>query len=89
MDEERKSDTAETFGSQDAPGEASNQNAEEPSAPEGGGSARRGGESDGAGNDEEDRGRGASSRIDGEERPGNPGGAGEHSQATGHPSNAG
>ena len=76
MDEERKSDTAETYGEQDAPGRASNQNTEEPSAPEGGGSSRRGG-------------KGASSQIDGEERPGNPGGAGEHSQATGQPSNAG
>jgi hypothetical protein len=72
MDEQRKSDTAETFGSQDAPGETSNQNAEEPSAPEGGGSSRR---------------RGADSR----ERDGdaNPGGAGEESQATGQPGNAG
>jgi hypothetical protein len=77
MDEERKSDTAETYGDQDAPGEASNQNSEEPSAPEGGGSTRR------------STGQGASSQVDGEERPGNPGGAGEHSQATGHPSNAG
>jgi hypothetical protein len=83
MDEERKSDTAETYGEQDAPGEASNQNAEEPSAPEGGGSARSGGGSGSGG------GKGASPGVDGEERPGNPGGAGEHSQATGHPSNAG
>ena len=81
MDDERKSDTAETYGSQDAPGDASNQNAEEPSAPEGGGSSRSGG-GDG-------RAKGAPSKVDGEERPGNPGGAGEHSQATGHPSNAG
>jgi hypothetical protein len=90
MEEERKSDTAETFGSQDAPGTASNQNAEEPSTPEGGGSSRRGGESEGDGEGDGDaRRRGASAGIDGEERPGNPGGAGEHSQATGHPSNAG
>jgi hypothetical protein len=69
--EERRSDTEETYSSQDAPAEVSNQNGEEPSAPEGGGSARRAGGAEGSSD------------------PGNPGGAGEESQATGHPNNAG
>ncbi len=69
-DNERSSDTAETFGSQSPPSGVSNQNTEEESAPGVDGKGRRTKDEDGS--DE-----------------GNPGGAGEHSQATGHPENAG
>jgi hypothetical protein len=73
--EERRSDTEETFGDQGPPGTVSNQNTEEPSAPHG---------ADGA-----QAGRGAAQRDRDQDDDGNPGGAGEHSQATGHPENAG
>ncbi len=70
MDEERSSDTDETFGSQGPPSASSNQNAEEPQAPEGSGPDR-----------------GGQSRTD--PPAGDEGGAGEESQATGQPENAG
>jgi hypothetical protein len=72
-DEERRSDTKETHGD-GAPEDASNQQGEEAPGPQGGGG--------GSGGDEPKAGGEGG-------RPGNPGGASEFSQATGHPQNAG
>lgn len=71
--EERSSDTAQTYGSQGPPADVSNQNAEEPGTP-----------SEGGGEPTQ------STDTERERNPaGRPGGAGEESQATGSPENAG
>ena len=77
MDDERSSETA---GSQDPPGAVSDQNHEEGPGGSGGSSPGVKDESDAAG---QEAGR---KRRDEPERPG---GAGEHSQATGDPHSAG
>ncbi|MDQ6605758.1 MAG: hypothetical protein M3Z06_04330 [Actinomycetota bacterium] len=75
MDEERRSDTDETFGEQDPPGAVSDQNAEE----------AEGGQPDGGASKSSKSGQ---KRPDAE-KSSSPGAAGEGSQSTGNPGNAG
>lgn len=81
MEEERQSDTEQTFGEASIPQSASNQQGEEPSVPQ-----QDAGDQGTAHRDpaDEDEGRGDRSG-----EAGRPGGAGEHSQATGSETNAG
>ncbi len=85
MDDERSSDTSETFGSQDPAASVSDQNNEQGSAPGGSASASSGD----SGQEDEDATDKHAGRDDGASQSGRPGGAGEHSQATGDPKSAG
>jgi hypothetical protein len=84
MDEERKSDTAETFGDQPAADGFSSQNHEEGSAPGAGGSGGGQGEVS-----QDDRRSESAGRDDSSGDADTEGGAGEGSQATGSRSGAG
>ena len=81
--EDRKSDTEETYGEQATPSEPSDQNAEQSSYPPSG--------EHGEAPDDGDQPGSATSGAGGSEKQssGRTGGAGEHSQATGNPLNAG
>jgi hypothetical protein len=80
--DERRSDTEETHGSQKPPDTVSNQSGEQASAPTGDG------EESSAGRKDEQPDQNAGRRPAAPD-PETPGGAGEHSQATGNPLNAG
>ncbi len=81
MDNDRSSDTEETYGNQSLPGSVSGQNTEEGPAP--------GGDSDSPDRAERDPSEEDTGREDRSEEAGRPGGAGEHSQATGSEQSAG
>ena len=80
--EERRSDTDETIGDSGPAGSVSNQNTEESPVPE---QDEEGSPSTADRDPKEEE----SGRSDTSQEAGRPGGAGEHSQASGNPSSAG